>query len=152
MPGQATAPITAATTPPPLPRAMAWPLAYAAMGLLAAAGTVVLFLFDPTVTHLFPPCPFHALTGLYCPGCGTTRALHHLLHGHVATALGYNALTVLSLPFVTYAVAREALNAGRAPTLRSRVPWWWGWAILALVIAFGVARNLPWEPFRRLAP
>lgn len=39
-----------------------------------------------------PKCPFYVLTGLQCPSCGNTRALHALLHGHVADALAYNAM------------------------------------------------------------
>ncbi|MFM7794230.1 MAG: hypothetical protein ACKO90_41275, partial [Microcystis panniformis] len=36
--------------------------------ILGAA--VVLYLFNPATSKLFPPSPFHLLTGLYCPGCG----------------------------------------------------------------------------------
>ena len=44
------------------------------------------------------PCLFHLFTGLYCPGCGGTRAAIHLLHGHIAASFQYH-------PFVLYAVA-----------------------------------------------
>jgi hypothetical protein len=39
-----------------------------ALGFAAAASTV-LFAFDPSRAEFYPPCPFHTLTGLYCPGC-----------------------------------------------------------------------------------
>ena len=38
---------------------------------------------------------FHAMTGLWCPGCGGLRAVHDLTHGHLVTALHENALVVL---------------------------------------------------------
>lgn len=40
------------------------------------------------------PCLFRLLTGLYCPGCGGTRALKCLLQGKVLTSLYYNPLIV----------------------------------------------------------
>lgn len=46
---------------------------------------------------LFGPCPFHALTGLYCPGCGGTRAVWYLLHGHFLLSFRFH-------PLVLYAV------------------------------------------------
>jgi len=41
-------------------------------------------------------CPFRALTGIPCPGCGMTRAFCSIGHGDVSGAFGYNALA----PFV----------------------------------------------------
>lgn len=109
--------------------------------LLAVAGLI--YTFDPARTTGYPLCLFHRFTGLHCPGCGMLRALHHLAHGRVLTALGYNPLLVLGL------------FAG-PPIL-----WWYRtrplppaliWIALAAVVLFGVARNLPWWPFTLLAP
>lgn len=43
------------------------------------------------------PCAFHAATGYYCPGCGGTRAVYALLHGHLFRSVLYH-------PFVPYVV------------------------------------------------
>ena len=67
-----------------------------ALIIVAAAG---LLAMDPVRGGILPGCPFHALTGLYCPGCGSCRALHQLLSGHVGAAISYNLLTILALPF-----------------------------------------------------
>ena len=45
-----------------------------------------------------PSCPLYAVSGLYCPGCGTLRCLHALTHGDLGAALGFNVLTVLAPP------------------------------------------------------
>ena len=37
-------------------------------------------------------CPFKALTGLPCPGCGMTRAFLHLIEGDVAGAFHFHPL------------------------------------------------------------
>ena len=60
-------------------------------------GIIVYYKLDPSKILLFPKCPFYLLTGLKCPGCGTQRALHQLLHLHLDDACRYNALMVASI-------------------------------------------------------
>lgn len=38
------------------------------------------------------PCLFHLLTGLYCPGCGGTRASVYLLRGELLRSFQYHPL------------------------------------------------------------
>lgn len=40
------------------------------------------------------PCLFHELTGLYCPGCGGTRAVRALLKGHPLISFCYHPLVL----------------------------------------------------------
>lgn len=130
------------------PRTVAvWSLA----ALAVALGGAALVVLDPAKTHVLPPCWFHALTGLYCPGCGTTRAIHQLLHGNLEAAFAYNALAVVSLPFLLAGVAvpRLAARRGLPPP---RLPGLAIWGIAIVVVLYGVLRNLPAEPFARLAP
>ena len=57
----------------------------AACGAVAAAGAWVLQRVDPNAAGSpLPGCVFYQFTGLYCPGCGMTRALHALVHGDLA--------------------------------------------------------------------
>src|SRR5215472_13657034 len=81
---------------PPLNRSLNRRLAVV-FALMALAGCVVLYFFNPTSYHFYPVCQFHQLTGLHCPGCGATRALYALLHGDLVTALHDNALFVALL-------------------------------------------------------
>jgi hypothetical protein len=116
-----------------------------AMAAVVAAGTAwaAFFLIDPVKQPLLPPCLFHAFTGLCCPGCGATRALHQLAHGHMTAALRLNALAVLVLPLgCLLAVCRK----------RRDLPARCLWALLVCVAAFGIARNIPLFPFTLLAP
>ncbi|HUE36712.1 MAG TPA: DUF2752 domain-containing protein, partial [Candidatus Acidoferrum sp.] len=71
--------------------------ATAAFAFVVISGGAVLFFFDPTKNNFYPICQFHLLTGLYCPGCGATRASYQLLHGNLMAALHDNALYVVSL-------------------------------------------------------
>jgi len=126
---------------------------FAGVSLSGLAGGIVLRIFDPATSTIFPPCPFHYLTGLYCPGCGSLRAIHQLLHGHLEAAWAMNPLTVLLLPFVAYGLAAEALVQMRGRSLTGWIlPGLWIQILCGIMVAFGVARNLPVYPFNLLAP
>jgi hypothetical protein len=116
-------------------------LAACAMAGIAAAAAVLYFV-DPATTSAMPPCPFHYMTGLYCPGCGSLRATHQLLHGNLSAALGLNPLFIISLPVVALFVLRP--SASRRP--------WVAWFIFAVIMAFWILRNIPLWPFVLLAP
>ncbi len=118
-----------------------------------AAGCAVLFLVDPSTSAFYPPCPFCALTGLYCPGCGTARALHALLHGHIGEALGLNPLMVVMLPFLGYSLLSYAILRARGWSLPG-IPAspFWGWLALWAILAYWVLRNVPLYPLSLLAP
>jgi len=58
---------------------------------------MLLTIADPATSPIFPPCPWRAATGWLCPGCGSARALHALLHGSVTDALRLNGLAVAAL-------------------------------------------------------
>jgi hypothetical protein len=123
---------------------------------------------DPAREALIPPCIFNKLTGLYCPGCGSMRALHAALHGNLAQALDFNALAVFLIPFLVYSTGRMILQglaspesghrrASRFQGVAAALDGAFGRAysgpvVLVAVICFWVARNLPWSPFTILAP
>lgn len=117
-----------------------------------AAGIGLLLVFDPNATDSpLPQCVFRILTGLYCPGCGMTRALHALLHADAATAWAMNPMIVLMLALLP-AMAwhqlgqRPALPASFSRVLMNGKAW------ITLLVAFGVLRNLPWAPVAWMAP
>jgi hypothetical protein len=109
--------------------------------ILCSAGALVFFLFDPTRVSIFPPCVFHQVSGLDCPGCGAQRALHQLLHGNLVAALRLNALFVLSLPLAAWYGPR-LISRAMAGKTTGNVPRWF-WFYLAAWVIFGLVRNLP---------
>ena len=128
-------------------------LVVAALAAVAALGLAVVYLVDPRVQGVYPVCPFFGLTGFHCAGCGTLRALHTLMRGDVAAAVGYNALAMASLPVIAYSGARAAVSAFGLPSPpRAFIPHRWIWALLAGVVAFWALRNVPIHPFAALAP
>ena len=120
--------------------------------LVVAIAAVVLYRFDPAKGGLFPPCPFRVLTGWYCPGCGSLRALHQLLHGNLRRAFAFNPFAVVTLPFLMYGAASYAwfeMRHARMP--RVLLPGWTIHGLAVAVIVFGIVRNLGY-PFSLLAP
>ena len=121
------------------PRRMAWLLA-----TLAAIGASVLYFSPPRQSWFLPACPVHAATGLFCPGCGTARALHALLHGQLAEALDANLLLMALLPILAALGVLLFTDAVRDNRVRDlRLPPWATFGLLALVTLFTVLRNLP---------
>ena len=125
----------------------------AAMFLLGGVAIVLLRVFDPAASGVFPPCPVRYLTGLYCPGCGSLRAMHALLHGDIGRAWAMNPLMIVTLPFLTYGLVSEALLELRGSRLPEvMLPASWIRAFCFVVVLYAVARNLPLYPFDLLAP
>lgn len=124
----------------------------AAGGVLAATGYVA--LVDPDHPGHYPLCPFKAITGWDCPGCGGLRAVHDLAHGNLAAAVDQNALVVLLvLPIAVVMWLRwmwrawtgNPRPAPRVPASRAGRLWtrWSPYAGLVLMVVFTVVRNLP---------
>ena len=86
------------------------------LGAVLVALAAYLFIYDPSRAGLYPPCLFLLATGHPCPGCGTTRALHALLHGRVSHAISLSP----QLPLLLLAAVGCALE--QAPSPRTPTP------------------------------
>lgn len=152
------------TLPPPPPARMpapgpsSWAVRVAAMAGLAATITVlaVLFRHHPSEFGFLPRCP-SAAVGLACAGCGSTRAVHFLLQGDLASAWRHNPLMLLvGVPFAAVAALATVRAAwtGRwprsplSPPAAARL----GLALAVILLGWTVLRNLPGETFSVLRP
>lgn len=98
------------------------------------------------------PCPFYQLTGLYCVGCGASRALRSVMHLDFARAMGYNAFFTLLLPVLAayfIGVAVSLVKYGK-DKFSGKIPKVIPIVIAAAGVVFMVLRNL--EAFSFLAP
>lgn len=121
-------------------RALAAPTAVA---VGAAAVLTLLHVVSPYEAGTYPTCPSLALTGYYCPGCGSLRALSSLSGLDLAGAWDMNPLAVIMVPVLAgywFGWARRAAT-GRQRTWLA--PAWVLWALLALILGYWVARNVP---------
>lgn len=91
------------------------------------------------------PCFFYELTGLYCPGCGITRALFSLMRLDVYQAFRYNMLVVTLLPIaIGYMGFKIIFKKNK------KIPNYVWNILLIITIIFGIFRNIP--AFSFLAP
>ena len=60
----------------------------------------ILYKYNPSTSGFYPPCPTKYLLGVECPGCGSLRASHALLHGRIAEAWHLNPMLLLAIPFI----------------------------------------------------
>lgn len=108
----------------------------------AAALAAVYFAVDPAAERWMPVCVLRQATGVSCPGCGTQRAVHALLHGDIAAAWRFNALFVVMIPVVAFLVWVETQRRLR-PQLYMRVYGkWTAVAVIAVLAGWMLLRNL----------
>lgn len=112
-------------------------------GLLLVAAVGAGYALWVNGTHLAIPCPFHAITGLQCPGCGVTRLCLALLRLDIAGAWQANAVLLLLLPLLGVLLGYRAVvyvRRGSVPTARWETLVWGGMA--AILLIWGVVRNV----------
>ncbi|MDE6648341.1 MAG: DUF2752 domain-containing protein [Muribaculaceae bacterium] len=83
------------------------------MSVVLAMG-VVYYLFDPVEAGWMPRCLWKSVTGTDCPGCGSQRMAHALMHGDINGAWHANAFALCMLPVIVFLLWLE--------TVRDRYP------------------------------
>lgn len=111
------------------------------------------FFWDPSHVAIFPKCPFHELTGIYCPGCGSQRAVHDIINGEVIDGFRHNYLiimVIMILGYQGYVLFSQHILKKTVENLlhKSKITN----TILVLVIMFWILRNINIFPFTELAP
>jgi len=109
-----------------------------------ATGCAYVGLNNPETQSMLGPCGFYAVTGMYCPGCGMTRALHSVLNGNILRAVQFNAMFVIALPVLMYFYiwwTMWAFTGRKLPifTISRKAAW----GIVAVAVFFVVGRNFP---------
>jgi Protein of unknown function (DUF2752) len=96
---------------------------------------------DPhSSTFLFPPCPFHELTGWYCPACGGLRMTHDVLHGDLAAAFVDNAFALIAVPLLLVWILVRRRQRRPVLTMPAYV------VLIGATVAWTVVRNVTGFP------
>lgn len=123
------------------------------MLLLFGVVAFIYFTINPSEVNFMPKCPLYSTTGVYCPGCGSQRALHDLLHLNIKEVIGHNLLFLLGLFIIAYHFIIEGMNHFKKTKVNNllyhpKTPI----VILIIIILFWILRNIPYYPFTLLAP
>ena len=106
----------------------------------------------PADYGFLPPCQFHEWTGLFCPGCGATRAVHFLLQGDWKTSLHYNPLVILFLPILLLLPGQWLYEIFYRKSIHYSLQAKFYLGLAIVVIVFFVLRNVPLTGFEILRP
>lgn len=118
--------------------------------IVSVSALVVLRWNHPHDVSAIPECPSQSIAGVYCPGCGSLRATHHLLNGRISDSLAQNPLMlVIGVPVGVLGLIVLASWARVRPLpiwLASRAASWVLVGAGVLLIVFGIVRNIdaPW--------
>ncbi|MBQ9898250.1 MAG: DUF2752 domain-containing protein [Ruminococcus sp.] len=110
--------------------------------VLLPVGITGLHFYDVRFRGAPLPCPFRALLGIYCPGCGGTHCIYALAGGHIVQAVRYNLFAVLIVVFLLLLWLERvlALFGCRKKLIPASRAFWL--AVTGIIIAYLVLRNL----------
>ncbi len=124
-----------------------WRILFVA-AMIGSAGVWVLRSFPPGDHGFYPKCVLHHWTGLHCPGCGSTRAIHSLVHGDIGGAIRNNPLLVLAAPVFAAGLLWQRHQRRRQIPNSPR----FAWTVASVMLIYLLARNLPTPSSGWLAP
>ncbi|SJN50047.1 Sll0543 protein [Sphingobacterium sp. JB170] len=112
---------------------------------IATVLIAIYYKYNPAEYLFFPKCPVKELSALDCPGCGSQRAIHSLLHGDFRSAFEYNALLLPFMPYLALGFGFQLVkNPGRRQLFWRKVLYgeWAIKVVSVVVILYVIFRNL----------
>ncbi len=88
------------------------------------------------------PCPLYHYLGFYCPGCGGTRAVRELLHGHLLRSLWYHPLVPYGAIVGMAFMGSHLLRHLGVPVKGMKYRNIYLWAALGILVVNWIGKNL----------
>ena len=118
----------------------AWKVVTFGMVFLVAG---IFYAWFVEVSCIGIPCPFFAVTGRYCPGCGVTHMCMALLKLDFAAAFESNGMVLILMPVFAPMLIKNVIAYVRTGRYRlSKAEQILVMTAIVLLIGFGIARNL----------
>lgn len=112
------------------------------LGILAMSLAVAYYIFDPAEVKWMPRCLWKMTTGTDCPGCGSQRMAHALMHGDFVGAWHSNAYALCMIPLILLLLCLELYRDKYLKLYQKVHSPWVLWTLVASVFVWWIARNL----------
>lgn len=111
---------------------------------LLLGGILTLLYYTVLLPHFsLPPCIWLEIFGIYCPGCGGTRAVWALFHGHFLQALWLHPLVPYGTVIFGGFMLSHTLERLRVPRIRGwRFHNWYLYAAVIILIVNVIGKNI----------
>jgi len=121
--------------------------------LVMGLGALIYFTADWGTGFYWGNYSIFSHLDFYCPACGGSRSIYHLSRGNLVLAWQHNQMFILSLPLILwggFTLVRSVMTG--YPITGKYLRPYLVWGFMAVVILFGVLRNIPLELFDFLRP
>ncbi len=110
--------------------------------IMAVALAIAYYFFDPVEVRWMPRCLWKVATDTDCPGCGSQRMAHALMHGDFSAAWHANAYALCMIPVIVFLIwlefAKDCYPKLYATVHRPAVIM----SLMATIILWWIFRNL----------
>lgn len=108
----------------------------------AIALAIAYYLFDPVEVKWMPKCIWKVATATDCPGCGSQRMAHALMHGDICAAWHANAFALCMIPVMGLMLFLELFREKYSSLYRKVHSPWVIWALVVSVFGWWIIRNV----------
>ena len=109
----------------------------------------ILYLVIGNIIHIYIPCLFHKITGLFCPGCGLTRMMFSILKLDLKSAFQYNQLLFVLSPFMLFLCINYIYSwITNKKSVLKKIPNYVWYIIIIVLLIYTILRNIyvPLQP------
>lgn len=113
------------------------------VGALGAIGIVLVHAVPIRISDLGMDCWIHRTGGIYCPGCGITRAVFAMAHGRVLLSAWYHPAVLYGAILYGICIVRglvAVFSRGKLSFMKWRIGYVYGG--IAIIIAQFLAKNV----------
>lgn len=110
--------------------------------IIGVSGIFVYFKFVlPNVE--VPSCVLYSILGVYCPGCGGTRAVRALCHGEILKSVWYHPIVLYSaVLFGAFMLTHTLEKIGVARVKGLRFHNWYLYGAIVILVVNVVLKNV----------
>lgn len=110
--------------------------------ILLVVGASLLYAYINVKYSIGAPCAINYFFGIYCPGCGLTRAAVAILNLNFYQAFRYNAFSLIVIPIAFFVVICFLWEwVFKKSSIILKIPTWFLIIGVILFMCYGIVRN-----------